>query len=182
MELILISDSKLKIMLSQNDMNKYDLSLDDIDYGNTATRRAFWSILDEARRRTGFDAAKERIFVQVFPCRTGGCEIFVTKLTEKRKSEDMCVSVSDDTQRTVYRFADIKSLLSVCMALRERGYRDESAVYHDGRHYYLTLEGEFRFINEYAEMRENKYYIYHILEHCESICAKDAVDTLAALC
>lgn len=57
MELILISDSKLKIMLTRDDMQQYALDCDTIDYDNTETRRAFWNILDEAKHRTGFDAA-----------------------------------------------------------------------------------------------------------------------------
>lgn len=38
MELILISDSKLKIMLTRDDMQQYALDCDTIDYDNTETR------------------------------------------------------------------------------------------------------------------------------------------------
>ena len=64
MELILISENKLKITLTECDMKQYDLDCDDIDYDNTETRKAFWSILDEAKHRTGFDAASQRVFIQ----------------------------------------------------------------------------------------------------------------------
>ena len=80
MELILISSSKLKIMLSDADMEKYDLTAETVDYDNTATRRAFWSILDDAKNETGFDAASDRLFIQMYPSKDGGCEMFVTKL------------------------------------------------------------------------------------------------------
>ena len=80
MELILISDKKLKVMLSASDMQKYELDNDTIDYDNTETRRAFWQILDEAKHKTGFDAASEKVFIQVYPSRGGGCEMYVTKL------------------------------------------------------------------------------------------------------
>lgn len=80
MELIVISDSKLKIMLTKEDLREYALDCNTLDYENTETRRAFWSILDEAKHRTGFDAASEKVFVQVYPSRAGGCEMYVTKL------------------------------------------------------------------------------------------------------
>ncbi len=80
MELIVISDSKLKIMLSGEDMKQYSIDCETLDYENTETRRAFWSILDEAKQRTGFDAASEKVFVQVYPSKDGGCEMYVTKL------------------------------------------------------------------------------------------------------
>ncbi len=80
MELILINDTKLKIMLTREDMTRYDLDCESADYDNTETRRAFWSILDEAKHRTGFDAARDRVFIQLYPSREGGCEMFVTKV------------------------------------------------------------------------------------------------------
>lgn len=80
MELIMISDSKLKIMLTNEDMKAYAIDCSTLDYENTETRRAFWSILDEAKHRTGFDAASEKVFVQVYPSKEGGCEMYITKL------------------------------------------------------------------------------------------------------
>ena len=68
MELILINEKKLKIMLSPEDMREYEIDPDSVDYDKTETRRAFWSILDEAKHRTGFDAASERVlFCQSIP-------------------------------------------------------------------------------------------------------------------
>lgn len=87
MELILISDSKLKIMLTRDDLRLYSIDCDTLDYENTETRRAFWSILDEAKHRTGFDAASEKVFVQVYPSKAGGCEMYVTKLGALEESE-----------------------------------------------------------------------------------------------
>ena len=80
MELLLISDSKLKVMLSEEDMRRYDLNAETVNYENTETRRAFWKILDEAKERTGFDAASDKVLIQLYPSRDGGCELFVTKL------------------------------------------------------------------------------------------------------
>jgi Negative regulator of genetic competence, sporulation and motility len=81
LDLILISESKLKVTLSAADMKSLSLSCEEIDYDNTETRRAFWNILDEAKHKTGFDAAANRVFIQVYPSKGGGCELYVTKLT-----------------------------------------------------------------------------------------------------
>ena len=67
MELIRIGDSKLKITLTSDDMTQYDLDCDTMDYDNTETRKAFWDILDHAKQITGFDAAGDRVFVQLYP-------------------------------------------------------------------------------------------------------------------
>ncbi len=93
MELIVISESKLKIMLTSEDLLEYSLDCNSLNYENTETRRAFWSILDEAKHRTGFDAASEKVFVQVYPSKKGGCEMYVTKLgifsSRQRDEEDI---------------------------------------------------------------------------------------------
>lgn len=182
MELILISDSKLKIMLSQKDMIKYDLCCEDIDYSNTETRRAFWNILDEAKQKTGFDAAREKIYIQVFPLRLGGCEIFVTKLEPRKEECDLDIDIIKEEKPSVYRFSKLSHLLSVCRVLSSKGYRGESSAYHNGKSFFLVISHDQKIIEEYADLRENNNYIYHILEHCSSICAKDAVKTLAPLC
>lgn len=80
MELIVISQSKLKIMLTAPDMQYYELQGNHINCVDENTRRAFRHIFDDARLQVGFDTAGERLFVQLYASRDGGCEIFVTKL------------------------------------------------------------------------------------------------------
>ncbi len=80
MELIIIDESRLKIMLTPTDMRHYDLHSERMTAATGATRRAFRHIFDDARERIGFDTTGERLFVQLYNSRGGGCEIFVTKL------------------------------------------------------------------------------------------------------
>ena len=191
MELILISESKLKIMLSQKDMSKYALKLEEINYDNTETRRAFWSILDEAKHKTGFDAAREKVYIQVFPSRAGGCEIFVTRLDLCEDSETISLEVKNSRSSfEIFTFGEINDLLCVCSLLNRCGYESESSVYTDDKYYYLLLSdlsctvrgiSKYAFIDDYAIRRENKKYIYHILEHCKGVCIGEAVPTLAPL-
>ena len=81
MDFIQLGADRLKIMLSRADMDEYSIDCDSMDYGDTGTRRAFWSILDEAKRETGFNAASGRAYIQVYRSREGGCELFVTMLS-----------------------------------------------------------------------------------------------------
>ena len=206
MELILISDNKLKIMLTEEDMFKYEICAESIDYDNTETRRAFWQILDEAKHRTGFDAASERVFIQVYPSRGGGCEMYVTKLGEASPINDggtrrPLVSHGGEQAkirgRTVlFIFRSFNALAAVCSRLREMGYSDESAAYcaRDGDGYFLTLTehmptvlskrtsvGEYSFIEEYGKRRLGVLEAAYIKEHCICIEARDAVGVLSEL-
>lgn len=80
MELIVISESKLKIMLTAPDMAHYELEGSPMDCADAHTRAAFRHIFDDARQEIGFDTEGERLFIQLYASKEGGCEIFVTKL------------------------------------------------------------------------------------------------------
>ena len=80
MELIVISSSKLKIMLTAPDMQHYELQGNTLSYINESVRRAFRHIFNDVKAQAGFDTTGEKLFVQLYASRDGGCEIFVTKL------------------------------------------------------------------------------------------------------
>lgn len=78
MELILISKSKLKIMLDERDMLEYRIN-DNTDCAEASARQAIREILDRARDEVGFDTEGSELFVQLYTSRHGGCELFVSK-------------------------------------------------------------------------------------------------------
>ena len=88
MELIVIDETKLKIMLTAPDMRHYDLHAERMTTANAATRNAFRHIFNDARQRIGFDTSGERLLVQLYTSRGGGCEIFVTKLCAEDDATD----------------------------------------------------------------------------------------------
>lgn len=67
MQITILNSEKIKVSLSCEDLEKYSLTVDDMDYETTKMRRALWTILDEVRCSTGFDGAKEKIKVRVYP-------------------------------------------------------------------------------------------------------------------
>lgn len=189
MELILIGSGKLKIMMTPEDMAQYDLKYGDIDYDSTETRRAFWSILDEAKHKTGFDAASDRVFVQLYPSKEGGCEMYVTKIGEKENAKGLRLILPDDagkTRREIYSFERLEWLAAVCGRLLRGNYRGESSAYYDpanGR-YFLSLNVPQRvssgfcptsFIKEYGKNESYAKTTLYIAEYCKCICVSDAV-------
>lgn len=87
MELILISNTKLKIMLDESDMRKYQIG-SDVDCAEATTRKAIRTLLECAREQIGFNTDGMEIFVQLYTSKRGGCELFVTKsLSESDENE-----------------------------------------------------------------------------------------------
>ncbi len=201
MELILISDTKLKVMLSATDMQKYELDNNTIDYDNTETRRAFWQILDEAKHKTGFDAASDKVFIQVYPSRGGGCEMYVTKLGAQKIGEEHHESKRKNTysvlrgKTSIYRFESIDDVICVCKRLRALGYSFESGLYRarDGGYDLVLYEKllnsalpghaitEYSFIDEFATRRHGIIELAYIKEHSECIENTHAVERMSDL-
>lgn len=195
MELLLISDSKLKVMLTEEDMKKYDLHGEKIDYDNTETRRAFWEILDEAKHRTGFDAASDKVLIQLYPSRDGGCELFVTKLGLIPPLAERTIAKSNRVtmlaaRRAVYRFSGLAELTAAARAVANVPSLRESDVYYgDDGHYYLVLEertgksstvSEFSRISEYGTPLASTAAAY-IAEHASRLTHGDAIPLYARL-
>lgn len=194
MELILVSENKLKIMLSRQDMEHYELSGEEIDYDCTETRRAFWAILDEAKHKTGFDAARERVFIQMYPSREGGCEMYVTKVgvIPALARDGIMEGEMRIAHMGIYRFPSLSHLLSFCHALTSRGEETgESSAYgmDDGSAILIMKEykSPYDYTDTYLTAPEfdgrslPKGRLPYVKEHGVCLCKTDAVRTLGAL-
>ena len=198
MELTPIGKEKLEIALTRKDMERFRLTAERLDYKNTETRRAVWTILDTAKRQTGFDAAKGQIRIDALPGKNGGCVIFITK-TEKDGTEKTMNGAKGKSQtnekgfRSIYAFSDISSLTAVCRFLNERAYGGESSAFAEAgantkNKYYLSLFEkekkphavfEAMFIAEFGKKISEEHALAYIKEHCICICEKNAVKVLS---
>lgn len=189
MELIIISESKIKLMLTPADMALYT--------GNT--KEVLREIMNDVRRKCGFSegcsALDGRIFVQMYTSREGGCELFVTKLDENRR--DVLMRAGEERTLTEYRkyiyrergsyiiysFEEISYLLGCCLGLYRMGYTGSSRAYRDPdrKRYYLKLDCETPVAGEnFGSLCPSRIY-YYINEHCDVICAENAVEKLGRL-
>lgn len=183
MEFIRIGSDRLKICVAPRDMEKYGLDISGLDYDTTASRRVLWSILDDARAETGFDAASGKICVQAYPSSDGGCELFVTILSSARQN---CVELKPVRRaaESAYGFSEIDGLTAACSALAVSGYEGCSSAYlceYGKQRYFLFVYGETGFLCEYGLKIASDVAAAYILEHGVVLCAGDAVHTLAPL-
>ena len=136
MEIVRISEEKLKLTLCKEDLEKYKLKPDELDYDKTETRRVIWQILDEAKKKTGFDAAADRALIEAYPGRRGGCEIYVTMLGDRKRKHGVRGRFG------IYRFTDAESLFSLSAVLLAGGREYESDLYrlHGEDGYFLCIK------------------------------------------
>ena len=192
MDFIRISDAKIKVTLSPEDMDRYvNEGEHDRPAGSHGTLRA---ILREIRRETGFDATGERVLMQMFPGADGGCELFVTrlgKLPEDRPRDPAQLPAAPLPLRSaVFVFRELPPLLAVCRHLKHTGYPHLSAVYYgDDRLWYLVLQEQIprdrpsplSFAEEFGVRRRAGATLSYIKEHGVCLSGSDAVGVLAPL-
>lgn len=197
MEWIRISPNKLKIMLTAEDTRHYELNCDNTDYAELLSRSAFQEILTDVRKQTDFDAGEDKIYIQMYPSKEGGCELFVTKvgllLTDEggtcapalvprkkerpRRSVELCLA---------YRFENLDAVLALCRRLQHRKESAKSELWQDEEKRWWLLftahaEAKPRFVAEYGkEVRAENARLY-LVEHGRAICKKDAIKTMAGL-
>lgn len=78
MHIELIGKSTVKAALSQDDLNEYGLEFDMIESGSTATRRLLSDILDRLLLTKNIDLTSERLYIEVFPGKTGGVLMYIS--------------------------------------------------------------------------------------------------------
>lgn len=211
MELIRISNRKLKIMLTPMDMCHFELDPDSFGEDSAQMHRAFRLLLSEIRQQTDFDADDSRISVQYFPSREGGCEMFICNLQQENgQTEENAVRPKLPLPITrqglrpykkrngsfrkdcAYRFAKLEHLLSACKRLFEIDCILESSLYREENGDYVlfltvyatspyTTPEEIEFVNEYGTVEPASGLRLYILEHATKICADSAVEEMARL-
>ena len=209
MEIIMISECKLKLMLAREDLAEFELDAEQLDYSKTETKRMFWDILNRLKRKVGFQTDGHRVLVQLFPSRDGGCEMFITKFADARRDggenetqapserEVPLLHYKPSHRETggkpgAFSFDNLEWMLTVCRRLLGIGYAGESSAYiGDESRYFLFLEGldptgylpldEYSFIAEYGQVENVEALRDFLCEHGRILCRGDAVDVLGLL-
>ena len=207
MELIKISDQRLKIMLTPLDLTEYELSEEQLDSGAAFSQSSFRRLLGDVKRKLDFVFEDHRLSVQYFPSRTGGGEMFLCSLPEESGVSTEGLSARQESiaaptpqkpppcsfvRDSAYRFEGISALLAACHRLRRVGYIGDSEAYRDdaGRYYLLirtpsaspfTLPPELEFLSEYGQVENPTLLRLYFREHGALICSPRAVERLAEL-
>ena len=195
LEFLLIGESKIKIVLGREEAEKYRLDTASADVSGPGARRIFWRILEEAKRTVGFDPAGDKVLIQLYPLKGGGCEMFVTKLGILSESSARLVSKSDriamlSKKRSIYAFDSLEDIIAASVAVKARvgDLSPASDVYTDGVRYYLSIEEygkggepvEFPCILEFATQLTAELSSY-ISEHAARLTDGDGIDRFSSL-
>ncbi len=195
MEFLLIGDSKIKIVLSKEEAERYRLDTASPDISGPSARRIFWRILEQAKLQVGFDPAGDKVLIQLYPLKNGGCELFVTKLGILSESSARLVSKSDriamlSKKRSIYAFDSLEDIIGAARAIKARSgdVSPNSDVYTENDKYYLAIEEygkggepvEFPCILEFGTGITAELSTY-ISEHADRLTDGDGIERFSML-
>jgi negative regulator of genetic competence, sporulation and motility len=122
MEVLKINESKVKIVLDAIEAERYAIGteLGECDVCDARDRASIYAVLDEVRKKHGFDHRGERLLVQVYAAKGGGAEIFVTRIGAIGAAKSRAIAKDRDvgvigTEGYLLRF-DTKEALVACAA------------------------------------------------------------------
>jgi len=81
-----LSEERIVVELSANDMDELEITFEELDYANIETRRVIWTLLDRAGRELGRDIDPSgRMMIEVIPRRLGGCILHFTLIGQTKR-------------------------------------------------------------------------------------------------
>lgn len=185
MEILNLGGGGMLLSLSPEDMEQYRFCADD----GSAVRR----LMSDMREKYGCRMPDGRLSVQMYESKSGGCELFVTKLDD-RGGKTMTRQTDERTltdyrryilreRRGIYSFSGMNDLLFACRLLKKSGYVGKSEVYADRAQgkMYLVIDEESAYPSEALGTRCPSAVEYYLREHCTKIFGDRAAVLLGEL-
>ncbi len=192
MEFFTVGTSKMKIVLSKEEAEARGISADSAG-DEPEKRRSFRRILEEAKEKAGFDVAREKVLIQIYPTSSGGMELFITKLGILSKEATGIISRSErakvpSTRRVYYMFPSFEDLIGAVKCIPEGAAEDSTAYLLDGGGYCLSFcekenEKGLCAISRLLEFGKklNTGPLFSLEEHATPLAVGDAVERLSRL-
>ena len=179
MEFVRISEGKMKLTLTEEEVRKHGVNATALASDNALARRTILALLDSVKGETGFDARGKKTLVEAFEDRRGGCELFVTLIKEKKNLHKAC-----------YRFPSIALARRAARSLPVTEGREEGASLYalTGGEVLLALplfEKEngrtltpYSVLEEYGKREKNSLFSAYACEYGTCLYEKNALSRL----
>ncbi|WHH61046.1 adaptor protein MecA [Petroclostridium sp. X23] len=149
-----ISHNKIKVTLSIDDLEEWNIDIENLSYNSPETQEMFWNMMKKAELEAGFYVDDSQLIIEAMPLQSEGFVIIVTRVDEdddfesihkyikskfkkselrvKRKNKKICSGLM------IYMFSDFDDICSASTRLLNI-YAGESTLYRYKDYYYLAL-------------------------------------------
>lgn len=206
MEMIKVNTMKLKIILTKQDLEEFNITNDCLDYSTEKSRRVLKCILEKAKNDVDFDTGQDRLYMQFFPSVDGGGELYITRKpvilpqdtpakTKIYKNKYTIKNKVANSDGYIICFDSSENLIQLCKRLsKEKIFLSSSLYFHDYLYYLyihsissfskltkestpFDLDSNASFICEYGKVFfASKIRLAFLDEHAKLLCKSNAVE------
>ena len=210
MEVIVINENKLKITMSKTDMINYGLDENEFHCSVINAREILEKILHNTPIKTGFEniSPEDKILIQLYPEKHGGCELYVTKITLEEKegtifmpqeNEDKYLLPKPIQKKQIaknslisYRSECLEHSIDASKELILRNFVGESSFYQnsDGKYYLLInakssinadIHSQIDFLSDFGELTNTENSFLLLSEYGKCIFSRNAIESLSEI-
>lgn len=178
----LLSRNTVKITLSEEDMREYSLCAESIALRTAQTKRSLARLLSEIKLFAGYKP--ERLFLEAFPKREGGCVLYVSSLGGDYDEP----SPAENSGLYLCMTDKLDAVIKICHGLKQLARCPETSVYRCGGKYAVTASAPPGFaekichiLSEYGTVSRNAAEVSALSEYGAAICINNACEELARL-
>ncbi len=142
-----IDHQTIKVILTASDLDRLDITYEEMDYKDPNTKRVILELLHHIRRETDINLQEGRLLVEAFPSIGGGCVLYICAISEEgSKSRISATAKSGFNTPLVFGFSDLERLASACnqMILQLHHIILKSALYRYQSEYRLLIYSYFK--------------------------------------
>src|SRR5690554_666101 len=147
-----LSDDKVQIIISSEDLEKRDVKKWDLMPSSPRAQELFQEMLDQAYEECGFEVDSEtQLMVEAYPMTTDSLVITLTKVkhrdsldTDYEDDEDLYDEMDEEeiaelaSDELIYLFKDFEDVVQLSKHLQD-DYQEQCSMYKLGKVYYLVF-------------------------------------------
>jgi len=202
-----ISDNKIRIFVSYDDLEERDIDLDAFNYNSPETQELFWDLMEQAEIELGFDAQESQLCIEAVSDTDHGFVITITRIEEEAEFESIQKFIKNRYRRKdlsakkksqkicstllIYAIEGFENLCRLCSLINPL-YSGRSRAYVLDSTYYLVFSGAEgnvtnqkqcdSILSEYADKMQSVVFLEGYLnEYGKKLVSENAVAFFADL-
>lgn len=202
-----ISDNKIRIFVSYDDLEERDIDLDAFNYNSPETQELFWDLMEQAEIELGFDSQESQLCIEAVSDTDHGFVITITRIEEEAEFESIQKFIKNRYRRKdlsakkksqkicsallIYAIEGFENLCRLCSLInplysgRSRAYVLDSTYYlvFSGAEGNVTNQKQFdSILSEYADKMQSVDFLEGYLnEYGKKLVSENAVAFFADL-
>lgn len=186
-----IDKQTVKVILTQADMDDFDITYEEMDYKDPNTRRVILELLQRIKDEMAVDFGGGKLFVEAFPYLDGGCVLYICTIAAESEKKPRPKNTSSFNTPLVFEFDELGLMTAACgrLQLRYNHIILKSALYLYENRYRLLLYTYFKLddkliamVSEYGRyIGKGSIQSSFVKEHARCLLETNAIETLAAL-